>query len=141
MTIYKTTIVVALILVGSLGYSQQLGSDLNYLKENTCLIDFKARTINLDLEEFVKCYEVKLPVNAAQSNLQVQDVNFKKLPLLVPNHEFPTMQNSYRESFLRIGEYENSFANARTNNLAFFEANRNSVMGTGFSISTPQPTF
>lgn len=137
----KTFTFLAIILFGSFIQAQQLENQTAFLNKDACLIEFKASPLNIDLEQFVRCYKPQVPVIAAQNSLQINQINFRKLPLLVPSQEFPTMQNSYRESFLRLGEYDNSFANAKTNNLAFFEANRNTVMGSAFVISPVGPQF
>jgi hypothetical protein len=116
-----------LLVLGSLAYAQQKAAVSFTLQEPSCEINFIPSTSTADLESFAKCFVYTSIEVTAQSTLNNDQINFSKLSILPSNHQFPTIQNMYRKEILALGEYDNSFADAKTNNLAFFEANRNSV--------------
>ncbi|QJP33151.1 hypothetical protein F0365_01355 [Nonlabens sp. Ci31] len=127
----KAALISVFLVLNSFVFAQRQTIDSFPLQDASCEINFKPSTTVADLESFAKCFVYRSPTVTAQSTLQNNQINFSKLPLLLTNQEFPTMQNTYRQSFLVFGEYDNFFANAKTNNLAFFEANRNTVMSAG----------
>lgn len=127
----QSVLVVIFTCCSSLAFAQQEINETVVIGEKSCEINFQPSTTIADLESFAKCYVYKSPEVTAQTTLQTNQINFKKLPLLRTNQEFPTLQNTYRTPFLVFGEYDNFYANAKTNNLAFFEANRNAVMSAG----------
>ncbi|AGC75518.1 hypothetical protein LX97_00214 [Nonlabens dokdonensis] len=127
--------------VGIRGISQNNATTLPFIEESTCKINFEPTTTVADLELFAKCFVYQSPEVAAQSTIKNDQINFRKLPLLITNGEFPTVQNSFRQPLILFGEYEPEFVNTRTNNLAFFEANRNSVLSAGYSVFLPEPIF
>lgn len=109
---------------------EQINKEISAI-DKSCEIRFQPSTTIADLESFARCFVYKSPEVQAQKKLQTNQIDFKKLPLLLTNQEYPTIQNTYRTPFLVFGEYDDFYANARTNNLAFFEANRNAVMSAG----------
>lgn len=115
----------------SMAFAQQEFIEKAASIDISCEINFVPTTSIADLESFAKCFVNKSAELMAQTTLQTSKINFKELPLLLTNQEFPTLQNTYRTPFLVFGEYDEFFANAKTNNLAFFEANRNSVLSAG----------
>ncbi len=137
----KICILVFIAFIGIRGVSQNNATTLPFINEATCDINFEPTISVADLELFAKCFVYKSPEVTAQSTIKNNQINFRKLPLLITNDEFATVENSYREPLIFFGEYDFEFANSKTNNLAFFEANRNSVMASGFSIFLPEPIF
>ena len=134
MNLKKVYVLIFIALVGIKGISQNNATTLPFTNETSCEINFEPTTTDADLELFAKCFVYKSPEVAAQSTIKSDQINFNKLPLLITNGEFPTVQNSFRQPLVLFGEYEPEFINTRTNNLAFFEANRNSVISAGYVI-------
>jgi type III secretory pathway component EscR len=130
-----------LLVISSLAYAQQNAAVSFTLQEASCEINFIPSTTIADLELFAKCFVYTSIEVTAQSTLQNDQINFRNLPLIPSDHQFPTMQNTYRQEILALGEYDNFFANAKTNNLAFFEANRNSILSAGHVNFPGVPIF
>jgi hypothetical protein len=130
-----------LLLISSLAYAQQNAAVSFTLQDASCEINFIPTTTIVNLELFAKCFVYTSIEATAQSTLQDDQINFRKLPLIPSDHQFPTMQNTYRHEIFALGEYDNFFANAKTNNLAFFEANRNSILSFGHVNFPGVPIF
>lgn len=69
-------------------------------------------------------------------NINLDEIDFNRLPLLTPQNEFPTVYNTNKEPFFQFGDYTPEFYNKKTNNLAFFEATHNTVLSAGYSNGT-----
>jgi hypothetical protein len=128
---FQSNLVLVFLLFSSIAFAQLEYNEAILIEDNSCEIKFQPSTTIADLESFAKCFVYKSPEVVAQTTLQTNQIDFKNLPLLLTNQEFPTLQNTNRTPFLVFGEYDDFYANARTNNLAFFEANRNAVMSAG----------
>ncbi|MEN8815531.1 MAG: hypothetical protein ABF274_01495 [Nonlabens sp.] len=140
MKVSQFTLLFVFTMISGFAFAQQELLKTPISTDLSCEINFVPTTSIADLEFFAKCYVYKTPEVNVQSTIMNDQINFKQLPLLVPQHEFPTQQNVYRQTFF-LGAFDQDFANAKTNNVAFFEANRNSVMGTAFYNFTPDPIF
>ncbi|PQJ17763.1 hypothetical protein BST94_12075 [Nonlabens xylanidelens] len=111
------------------------------VKKDSCDVNFKSSITTSDLELFAKCISDKSSIEVAQSTLLTDQINFKKLPLLLVSEEFPTVQNINSDAFIELGNYNSTFINMKTNNLALFEAGRNSILSSGYSNYSTAPQF
>jgi hypothetical protein len=141
MKYLKLSLIIFFTLLTVQVWGQHKATGLPFTQDESCEINFVPSTTIADLELFAKCYVHKSPSLTAQSTLQTKQINFEKLALVVTNQEFPTIQNTYRQTFLFFGEFEPSYANMKTNNIAFFEATRNTVLNVGNLIYPGVPIF
>ncbi|WP_405377178.1 hypothetical protein [Nonlabens sp. Asnod3-A02] len=111
------------------------------VKKDSCDVNFKSSITTSDLELFAKCISDKSSIEVPQSTLLTDQINFKKLPLLLVSEEFPTVQNINSDAFIELGNYNSTFINMKTNNLALFEASRNSILSSGYSNYSTAPQF
>lgn len=111
------------------------------LNSSSCEINFTPSITTTDLELFVKQY------NATCANplevdliLKTDQVNFRRLPSVYdPSQDvIPSQHNYYQSPSLQIGNYSDFQGRFQWSNLAFYEANRSSIMSSGYEtfIST-----
>jgi hypothetical protein len=108
---------------------------------DSCQIAFKPSITHADLEIFVKEFnsDCRNPLEV-DLVLKTDQINFKKLPAYYePSKEIiPSIQNYFYVPTFQFGNY-NEFENTyRLKNLAFYEANRSSILSAGYEtfIST-----
>ncbi len=108
---------------------------------SSCQIAFRPSLTHIDLESFVKEFnsECRNPLEV-DLVLKTDQINFRKLPTYYePSEEIiPSIQNYFQVPTFQFGNY-NEFENTfRLKNLAFYEANRSSILSSGYEtfIST-----
>nr|WP_152556400.1 hypothetical protein [Nonlabens ulvanivorans] len=93
------------------------------------------------MKHFYRSIFLSNPVPLQQSpQLQIDKIDFSNTSPVLINNEFPTIFNTNNEPFFQFGDYTPEFLNKKVNNLAFFEATRNSVLSAGYTNGVPCST-
>ena len=113
------------------------------VKKDTCVVNFKSSITTSDLELFAKCFTQETITFTTQSKLQTDKIDFSNpANLYYLSLEEPlNTQTVYNEPFFIFRDYNRFGVAFKNNNLAFFEANRNSVLSAGYTDYTGVPNF
>ncbi|WP_405369676.1 hypothetical protein [Nonlabens sp. Asnod2-A12] len=113
------------------------------VKKDSCDINFKSSITTSDLELFAKCFTQETITFTTQSKLQTDKIDFSNpANLYYLSLEKPlNTQEVYNKPFFVLGDYNRFGVAFKNNNLAFFEANRNSILSAGYTDYTGVPNF
>jgi hypothetical protein len=108
---------------------------------NSCQINFEPSFTTADLEAFVKEFNNDC-MNPLQVDLVLKSdqIDFRRLPVhFEPTTDIlPSLQNYFQVPNFQFGNYNEFESGYRLSNLAFYEANRSSILSSGYEtfIST-----
>lgn len=138
----QIVLIIALIVPSAFATAQENLLFLFNQDTSSCDIDFTPSTSIAAIELFAKCFVYQSPEVEAQQALQIKNIDFKNLPILIDTQtQFISLQNKIKEPLIQFGNYEYDYLNNSVNNPAFFEATRNSVLSAAYVISPGVPTF
>ncbi|MEO9954187.1 hypothetical protein [Nonlabens sp.] len=141
MKVSKITSLIICLFISAFMFAQHNLLQEIPVEKDACDVNFKSSITTSDLELFAKCISNKSSLEVVQSTLLTDQIDFEKLPSLLGSEEFPTIQNINPDAFIELGNYNSTFINMKTNNLAFFEASRNSILSAGYTDYTGVPNF
>lgn len=113
------------------------------VKQDACDVNFKSSITTSDLELFAKCFTQESITFTTQSKLQTDKIDFSDpANLYYLSLEKPlNTQEVYNEPFFILRDYNRFGVAFKNNNLAFYEANRNSVLSAGYVSYSGVPNF